>query len=264
MKSARILSAKRIAAFVVSICLSAAAGPITAKTSGDTHSREAPSSSIVATVNNASITQADVDIAVAASGERDTAVLRRAIKHRLIALELLRQAAGQGHYMSSSSASQRASQAESTVVSIQLYLRDAVRPAPVTDGDVRARYRLMIGGWRSPTQDLRNGAGSVAQTSQDDRCPAESGQPDGEAFKESLSLSTGAMHPEFFMHDILMTRTPWRNMHGLVGFDAITSTQTPGLEALFCCIRRQLEAERLNEAISAVVENLMAGSNISE
>lgn len=52
-----------------------------------------PSSAVVATVNDEIITQADLDNAVAVSGAHDTTVLRRTLRHRLIAMELLRQAA---------------------------------------------------------------------------------------------------------------------------------------------------------------------------
>jgi hypothetical protein len=72
-------------------------------------------SAIVASVNDETITQSDLDSAVASSKERDTVMLRRALKHRLIALELLWLAAEKGHYASGRALKQQATPTQRTV-----------------------------------------------------------------------------------------------------------------------------------------------------
>jgi peptidyl-prolyl cis-trans isomerase C len=193
MKCAIRLSTTLFAVFIAGVCPFTAVAAGAASTPAVAYSLQTPPSAIVATVNGRPITQADLDNAVAASGNRDTAALRLAVKHRLIALELLRQAAAKFNYTHARLATQQAPETDRERVAIQLYLHDAVRPAPVADADVRARYRQMV-------RSLR----------------------------------------------------------------AAAPTPISGLGALQGSIRKQLETERFDEAVRAVVENLMANANISE
>ncbi|AFT89681.1 peptidyl-prolyl cis-trans isomerase [Paraburkholderia phenoliruptrix] len=97
----------------------------------------------VARVNNVLITQAQLDDAVRASNAPDTPVLRASIKNQLIARELFRQAAEKQHYESRPQVVAAVEQAKSAAMTVA-YLRDQVRPAPVTDADVKAKYDAIV------------------------------------------------------------------------------------------------------------------------
>ena len=98
---------------------------------------------IVARVNNVSITQAQVDQAVHASNAPDTPVLRASIKNQLIARELFRQAAEQAHYATRPEVEAQVDQLKTGVI-VQAYLRDQIKPVPVSDADVKAQYDKII------------------------------------------------------------------------------------------------------------------------
>ena len=98
---------------------------------------------VVARVNNVSITQDQVDQAVHAANVPDTPVLRASIKNQLIARELFRQAAEQAHYATRPEVEAQVAQLKTGVI-VQAYLRDQIKPVPVTDADVKAQYDKII------------------------------------------------------------------------------------------------------------------------
>ena len=98
---------------------------------------------VVARVNGVSIAQTDVDAAVRQTGKPDSPALRAAMKNELIARELFRQAAQKQHYDTHADVKAGIEQAK-TVLMMQAYLRDAVKPAPVTDADVKAKYDAIV------------------------------------------------------------------------------------------------------------------------
>ncbi|MBW0451059.1 peptidyl-prolyl cis-trans isomerase [bacterium M00.F.Ca.ET.228.01.1.1] len=97
----------------------------------------------VARVNNVVITQAQLDDAVRASNAPDTPTLRASIKNQMIARELFRQAAEKQHYESRPQVVAAVEQAKSAAMTAA-YLRDQVKPAPVTDADVKAKYDAIV------------------------------------------------------------------------------------------------------------------------
>lgn len=98
---------------------------------------------IVARVNNVSITQNQVDQAVHATNAPDTPALRANIKEQLVARELFRQAAEKEHYATRPDVEAAIDQVKNGVI-VQAYLRDQIKPAPVTDADVKAQYDKII------------------------------------------------------------------------------------------------------------------------
>lgn len=102
-----------------------------------------------ATVNGVVVTQAALDAALAAGGRQGAYASRREFAQRVIACEVLRQAArkaqrreaGQGP-----SAPLTVSPSGALVCSaeeIRPYVRQVVRPAPVTESEVRASYAAL-------------------------------------------------------------------------------------------------------------------------
>lgn len=97
----------------------------------------------VASVNGVPITKAQIDDAVRAGKAPDTPALRDALKNQLIARELFRQAALKQHYDTKPQVVAAVEQAKALAMT-QAYLRDQVRPAPVADADVKARYDAIV------------------------------------------------------------------------------------------------------------------------
>ncbi|MGG1943745.1 peptidyl-prolyl cis-trans isomerase [Trinickia sp. NRRL B-1857] len=98
---------------------------------------------VAARVNGVSIAQADVDAAVRQSGQPDTPQVRTTMKNQLIARELFRQAAQKAHYDTHADVKASLEQAKAMLM-MQAYLRDAIKPAPVTDADVKAKYDAIV------------------------------------------------------------------------------------------------------------------------
>jgi parvulin-like peptidyl-prolyl isomerase len=98
----------------------------------------------VARVNGVIIPQAQLDAAVRASNAPDTPALRTSLKEQLIAREVFRQAAQQHHYDVQPQVVAAVEQAK-TLAMTQAYLRNQVRPAPVTEADVKAKYDAIVG-----------------------------------------------------------------------------------------------------------------------
>jgi hypothetical protein len=238
MKRVRRASMQVFAALIASACPLISTAADTTLTSTIMKASNVRPSAVVATVNDKCITQSDLDNAVALSKERDTAVLRRALKHRLIALELLWLAAEKLHYASGGALRQQASRMERTVA-IQLYLREVVRPAPVTDADVRSRYLKLV------------------------KYMAPRPRTDNEGIRrQSLSITTLA--PKFFVDDVPVTPIAVAGGYGSLSFSAMTFERCQYFDGSQVPIRLQLETERFDEAIRALVEKLMAQADITE
>jgi len=98
---------------------------------------------LVARVNGVDIPAAQFENALRAamgtSGQPDTPQLRQALKGQLIARELFRQNAEKAHYDTKPEV-QQAMNAAKVNAETQLYLKDSIRPEPVTDAQVKARY----------------------------------------------------------------------------------------------------------------------------
>lgn len=101
----------------------------------------------MAVVNGVTIPQSFLDTAVRAAGTRaalpDTPQLRAALKHQLIARELLIQGAQRANYGSRPEV-QRAAPNDRANVEVQSWLHETLHPAAVTDAQVKARYDTEI------------------------------------------------------------------------------------------------------------------------
>ena len=98
---------------------------------------------VVATVNGVPIVQNQLDAAVLASHQPDTLRLRELAKQQLIAQELFRQNAEKQHYDARPEV-QEAIAAAKVNAETPIYLKDNVRPEPVTDAQIHARYDEIV------------------------------------------------------------------------------------------------------------------------
>ncbi|MCT7313275.1 peptidylprolyl isomerase [Ralstonia sp. CHL-2022] len=100
---------------------------------------------VVAVVNNTQITQAQLDRAVAQTGVAANPNVVQAIKQQLIARELFRQQAAKNPAYDKLPAVKQAVQEAHDAAITQAWLKDNIKPAPVTDEQVKARYDAIVG-----------------------------------------------------------------------------------------------------------------------
>ncbi|WP_455289980.1 peptidyl-prolyl cis-trans isomerase [Cupriavidus necator] len=113
---------------------SATATPVSVKKNAD----------VVATVNNTPIYRAQVDEAVKVTGLADSPTLRQAIIDRLIARELIRQAAQREAFDKKPEVQQLIAQAK-TAIETEAYLQAKLKASVIPEQEVRNRYNTLVG-----------------------------------------------------------------------------------------------------------------------
>ena len=94
-------------------------------------------------VNNTPVAQSDFDAAVKATGQPDSPQLRAQVKRELIIKQLLAQAADKANYGSRPEVQGIVARVRGDATT-DLYLRDTLRPQPVTDAQVKARFDAIV------------------------------------------------------------------------------------------------------------------------
>ena len=251
----------------------------------------APAATAVATVNGTPITDAEVSAVLQASKQPDSPQIRQAIKNQLIARVLIQQAAEKANYGSKPEV-QAAMQAAKANAETQLFLRDNVKPAPVTDADVKARYDEIVASLGKdeykprlivvkdaataatvlselkagkPFEGLarqysiapsRDAGGELPWVSF--KTPAAEGKTAGlpVAIAQALEkLPVGAVTPESIAGD---------NARAIVKLDAKRPTQVPAFNQAQMTIRQQLQALALEKASAQFVGGLLKNATIQQ
>ncbi|MBK3337223.1 peptidylprolyl isomerase [Burkholderia pseudomallei] len=251
----------------------------------------ASSTSPVATVNGTAITQVEVDAVLRASRQPDTPQVRQAIKNQLIARVLIQQAAEKANYGSKPEV-QTAMQLAKANAETQLYLKDNVKPEPVTDAQIKARYDEIVASLGKNEYKPRLIVVKDAATAATVLAELKAGKPfDGLARQYSLAssrdaggelpwvsfktpaaegktaglpvaiaqalekLPVGAATPESIAVD---------NARAIVKLDAKRPTQVPAFNQAQATIRQQLEALALEKASAQFVGGLLKSATIQQ
>lgn len=98
---------------------------------------------VAARVNGVAISEEQLQQALKALNTPETPGLRESVKNQLIARELFRQAAEKRNYDVRPGVKAAMEQAKTTAM-MQEYLRDAVKPQPVSESDVRAKFDTIV------------------------------------------------------------------------------------------------------------------------
>ncbi|MGD7110052.1 peptidylprolyl isomerase, partial [Ralstonia pseudosolanacearum] len=99
---------------------------------------------VIALVNGTRITQDQLDRAIAQSGAQANPQIAQALKQQLIARELFRQQAAKNPAYDKLPAVKQAMQEAHDAVITQAWLKDNIKPAPITDEQVKARYDAIV------------------------------------------------------------------------------------------------------------------------
>ncbi|MFT0174530.1 peptidyl-prolyl cis-trans isomerase [Paraburkholderia mimosarum] len=288
------------AAIAFAVGLSAIAVPsMAAKKPTSSHTKAAapvPASgplpaNAVARVNNVLITQDQVDAALKAVNAPDTPQTRAAIKNQLIARELFRQAAEKQHYDTRPQVIEAAEQAKARAMT-QAWLRDQVKPAPVTDADVKARYDAIVATLgekeykpsliavkdedtaKNVLMQLKKGTDFAQLARQFSQGPnaAQGGAMNWVSFRTPVQEGATQGWPQPVAEAMVklpqggVTTAPVQvgDAFWIVKMDQSGATQIPDFETTKAALRQQLEQIALQKATAQVVVDLMKSATIQQ
>ncbi|PLZ00440.1 hypothetical protein CY652_20785 [Burkholderia sp. WAC0059] len=246
---------------------------------------------VIASVNGVPIMQTQLDAAVQASHAPDTPALRTNLKNQLIARELFRQAAEQQHYDEHPDVVAAIDQAKTALV-VQAYLRDQIKPAPVSDDDVKAQYdRILatlgtneykpsaIAVKDSDTAgkilvQLRKGADFATLAKQYSQGPnaAQGGSLNWISFKTPIQAGNTQNWPQPLAEALVklpqgaVSSEPVEvnGSYWILRVDQERPTQIPQFDQIKDTLRRQLEQVALQKATAQVVLNLVRNAHIQQ
>ena len=245
----------------------------------------------VASVNGVPIAKAQIDDAVRAGKAPDTPALRDALKNQLIARELFRQAALKQHYDTKPQVVAAVEQAKALAMT-QAYLRDQVRPAPVADADVKARYDAIVAtlgeNEYKPSVIAVNDAdtakqiiarlkkgedfGKLAQEFSKGPAAAQGGVLNWISFKTPITAGNTQNWPQPLAEALVklpqggLTRDPVQvgDAYWILRVDDKRPTQVPAFDQAKDTLRQQLEQVALEKATAQVVADLIRNARIQQ
>ncbi|KAB0641122.1 peptidylprolyl isomerase [Burkholderia latens] len=246
----------------------------------------------IAMVNGTPITEAEVNAVLQASKQPDTPQIRQAIKNQLIARVLIQQAAEKAKYGGKPEV-QAAMQAAKANAETQLYLKDNIRPAPVTDAQVKARYDEIVGSLgkdevkpriivakdaataATVLAQLKSGHTFEALARQYSQAPSATagGELPWVSFKmpltdgntQGLPLPVAQAMTKLPVGGVTADSVPLGNgARAIVKVEAKRPTQVPTYDAAQPTIRQQLQALALEKATAELVGGLIKGAKIQQ
>ncbi|OXI69216.1 peptidyl-prolyl cis-trans isomerase [Burkholderia sp. MS389] len=256
--------------------------------SGAAHAQTAAT---VATVNGTPITQADVDTLLRASGQPDSPQIRQAIKNQLITRVLVRQAAEKANYADKPEVKAAMQQAKVTA-EVQLYLRDNVKPEPVTDEQVKARYDELVAALgkneykprvivvKDPVaaatvlSELKAGKSFDGLARQYSLAPSRDtggelpwvsfNTPAAEGKTAGLPLPVAQALEKLPVGAVTKDSIPVDGARAIVKLDAKRPTQVPGFETAKPTLQQQLQAIAAEKASAQMIGNLLRDAKITQ
>ncbi|CAG2317093.1 peptidyl-prolyl cis-trans isomerase [Burkholderia sola] len=256
--------------------------------SGAAHAQTAAT---VATVNGTPITQADVDTLLRASGQPDSPQIRQAIKNQLITRVLVQQAAEKANYADKPEVKAAMQQAKVTA-EVQLYLRDNVKPEPVTDEQVKARYDELVAALgkneykprvivvKDPVaaatvlSELKAGKSFDGLARQYSLAPSRDtggelpwvsfNTPAAEGKTAGLPLPVAQALEKLPVGAVTKDSIPVDGARAIVKLDAKRPTQVPGFETAKPTLQQQLQAIAAEKASAQMIGNLLRDAKITQ
>lgn len=261
--------------------------------SGPVHAETPAAAATVATVNGTPITQADVDTLLRASGQPDSPQVRQAIKNQLITRVLVQQAAEKANYADKPEVKAAVQQAKAKAnAEVQLYLRDNVKPEPVTDEQVKARYDELVASLgkneykprliivQDPVtaatvlSELKAGKSFDGLARQYSIAPSrDSGgelpwvsfhTPAAEGKTSGLPLPVAQALEKLTVGAATKDSIPVDGVRAIVKLDAKRPTQVPGFATAKPALQQQLQAAAVEKASAQMIGNLLKDAKITQ
>ncbi|WP_211440858.1 peptidylprolyl isomerase [Collimonas humicola] len=287
---------RQLQPLLVACCIAAATPVAYAQTAAAPVSVAAPAANlgpgVIAKVNNVAITEAQLQRAVQQSGLPDSPNLRAALKNQLISRELFRQDAEKTHAYDNRPEVKQAMQEAKDATITQLYLRDAIKPVPVTEQQVRTQFDNIVASlgdkeYKSRLIQVADAAAAAdvlaklkagadfAQLAQQvslAQNKARGGDLDWVSFKtpaveghtQNLPLPIAQALTALPAGGVTLTPVNWNNAYFILKLEQIRPTQVPKYEDVKAVLRQQQEAAALEKATLAVVGNLVKQAKIKQ
>ncbi|WP_275760258.1 peptidyl-prolyl cis-trans isomerase [Ralstonia pseudosolanacearum] len=245
---------------------------------------------VIALVNGTQITQAQLDRAIAQSGAQANPQVAQALKQQLIARELFRQQAAKNPAYDKLPAVKQAMQEAHDAVITQAWLKDNIKPAPITEEQVRARYDaivaslgdkeykarvIQLGDDVTAAQvlaQLKQGGDFVKLAQQYSTAPnkVRGGDMDWVSFKvpveegktQNLPLPLAREIATLAVGAASTAPVEAGSQRYIVKVEAARPTQVPGYEAVRQAIRQALETAELERVTVQVVGGLLKAAKI--
>ncbi|WP_439890809.1 peptidyl-prolyl cis-trans isomerase [Ralstonia sp. 25C] len=245
---------------------------------------------VVAIVNGTQITQTQLDRAVAQSGVPANPNVTQALKQQLIARELFRQQAAKNPAYEKSPVVKQAVQDAHDAAITQLWLKDNIKPAPVTEEQIKARYDAIVGSLGdkeykprviqvgddvTATQvvtQLKQGGDFAKLAQQYSTAPNKmrGGEMDWVSFKVPVEDGKTQNLPLPVAREIAalqpgaMSATPVEvgNQRYIVKQDAVRPTQVPAYDSVKPAIKQALETAELERSTVKLVGGLLKQAKV--
>lgn len=245
-----------------------------------------------ASVNGVAIPDTQVTTVLQQSGLPDTPQARNAITQQLIARELFRQQAARDKGLESRPDVQQALRDAKAQVLTQAWLKDHIKPAPVTDAQVRERYDTIVASlgdkeYKARLIEVADPAAAtaaltrikggedfakVAQAVSLAPSKASGGAMDWVSFKvpvqegqtQNLPLPIAQAVASLPAGAVSAAPIAWNNRSFIVKVDEVRPTQVPAYDTVKPGIQQALQAQALERATAALVIQLLAKAKITQ
>lgn len=245
-----------------------------------------------ATVNGTAISQQQVQQALQQANLADTPQTREVIKQQLIARELFRQEAAKDKALEARPDVQQALRDSKAAILTQAWLKDRIKPAPVTDAQVKERYDAIVASLGDKEYKARlilvadeaaaqaalarvKGGEDFAQVAQAvSLAPnkVSGGAMDWISFKvpvqegktQTLPLPIAQTLAALPAGGVSAAPIAWDKRYYLVKVDEVRPTQVPAFDTVKPAIQQSLQAQALERATASVVAQLLAKAKITQ
>jgi peptidyl-prolyl cis-trans isomerase C len=247
---------------------------------------------VVAIVNGEKITESQVLDTIKLTGLPDSPQLHSAVKGQLVARELFRQQAIKNPALEKRPEVKKAMQDAKEAAMVQLYLRDSIKPAAVTDDMLREQFNNIVNSLgpneykvrviqvaddaaaQNVLTQLKGGADFAALAAKlslasnknrggelewvSFKLPAQEGQTQNLPLPEAQAIS------QLTPGSLTTTPVVWNNERFIIRLDQLRPTQIPQFDAVKDALRKTMERQALERATLSLVGGLTKSAKIQQ
>ncbi|AKZ64284.1 hypothetical protein F506_17870 [Herbaspirillum hiltneri N3] len=247
---------------------------------------------VAAIVNGKKIPESQIQEAARLTGLPDSPQLRGAVKAQLIARELFRQQAEKNKSLENRPEVKKAMQDAKEAAVIQTYLRDAIKPTPVTEVMVREQFNAIVASLgpneykarliqvaddtaaQKVLEQLKSGADFAqlaAQVSSANN-KTKGGELEWVSFKlpaqegktQNLPLPVAQAISQLVPGGLTQTPVVWNNERYVIKLDQLRPTQIPQYDDVKGALRQTMERQALERATMTLVGDLTKSAKIEQ
>lgn len=247
---------------------------------------------VVAVVNGQKIMEEQVKTAMKLTGLPDSPQLRNAIKSQLIARELFRQQAAKNPALENRAEVKKAMQEAKEAAVIQTYLRDAIKPAPVTEEMVREQFNAIVASLgpneykarliqvaddaaaQKVLEQLKAGADFAKLAAQVSLAnnKAKGGELEWISFKlpaqegktQNLPLPVAQAIAQLTPGALTQAPVVWNGERYIIRLDELRPTQIPQYDSVKVPLRQTMDRQALERATMTLVGDLTKSAKVQQ